>query len=149
MLIEEDLHVGQGCVPQLTIGQGEEGKEDKANPHTSYRWSNAEALHADADNGGSNRNAAKEDQARDASHAALQLVGNHGEAVIDDLLVRDRIDEGQASDDSPQTPGIRRQAVQGPEQDQQHKGTTKYPAGGEPALQHGASYNAQDIADTS
>src|SRR6266851_9295608 len=124
-------------------------EQDQPGPQYADRDWHAELLQTHADQGLSERQRAKDDQAVDAAHAALKFVWSCRQAVARHQDAGDRIDQRQPRHYESQEDGSAGKAIERPEQYKDDKHTVDCYSEAHAALDGHAEESADNVADAS
>ncbi|SRR6266851_455833 len=75
------LRMWQRRQSHLPIHKQKTGLQEQAAPHNAHGWQDAQMFEAQPNHGGTDREDTEQDQAVDATHAALQGIWDNGEAI--------------------------------------------------------------------
>src|SRR5579859_6165050 len=117
-------------------------------PHDAHGRQHAQMLQAQPECGGANGEDAEQDQAIDATDAALQGIWDDSEAITVHEDSTDRVGESDAREDGSQQQWCRDEAIERPEQYEHDQGTAQREAYAYAPLQRRAEYRAKQVPDT-
>src|SRR6266581_3885209 len=111
----------QRRLAHLPIRKHKPGLQEQATPYDAHCRQDTQMFEAQPNRGGTDGEDTEQDQAIDATHAALQGIWYNAEAIAAHQDSADRVEDGDACEDDTQQEGRRDDAVERPEQHEHNK----------------------------